>query len=80
MNNVDFALRSRESKAARLVVGGKVREVVGARSFLIEGDSGQYIVSLIAEASRCDCPATISDCSHVIACRAIVEREKRGNR
>lgn len=79
MNNLDWADRSRGSKAARLVAEGKVQEVVGARAFLVEGTSSTYLVTLAGEAGRCDCPARVSDCSHVIACRAIVERDRRGN-
>lgn len=54
-------------KANRLLAGGRITELVGARTFSAVGDSGNYLVTLTPEGmAHCTCPAEGTNCSHIV--------------
>lgn len=53
-------------KAQRLLGNGHVREVPTTRTFLVDGDHGQYAVLLNGDDAACTCPAT-GVCAHLTA-------------
>jgi hypothetical protein len=52
-------------KGARLLRAGRVREVTRARSFVVEGSSGTYLVTVGGDGRACTSAAFVRHCSHV---------------
>ena len=63
-------------KGARLLHAGRVREVTPSRTFVVEGDSGHYLVTVSGDAWACDCQAYVTYCSHVEAVRLLIGGER----
>lgn len=65
-----------EGKAHRLFGAGAVREVTPARVFHVEGDHGNYHVSVSKAGAFCTCPNQ-EECSHMQAVALFMMDEAR---